>query len=50
MKYSISYRSEFTAEIEADSEEQAINKFKRGDCTYELLGNLWGEYIEVGEV
>ena len=47
--YSVSYRNEFSADIEADSEEEAIKKFKSGKEEIEVLGDLWEEFFEVEE-
>lgn len=46
-EYRITYRGEFGATVEAPSAEEALKKFKRGDCEYELVGGLWDDYLEV---
>ena len=45
--YSVTYRGEFTADIEAESEEEAIKKFNSGKEEIILCGDLWEEYFEV---
>ena len=48
-KYIVVYRGgEFEAEIEAKNVEEAIRKFKSGDCEIKRAhAELWDEYIKV---
>lgn len=46
-KYTIRYRDEFEAEIEATNLQEAVKKFLSGDVEYKLVGDLWTEYISI---
>ena len=54
MKYLVSYRKgdagEIEATIEAESPEEAAEKFLSGNCNYEVNPFvLWGDFVEVEE-
>ena len=46
-KYYVTYRDEFSAVVEASSEEEAIEKFSNGECEIKVFGELWPEFFEV---
>lgn len=45
--YYINNRQEFGATIKAKNAGEALKKFLSGKCKYELLGELWQEYITI---
>jgi hypothetical protein len=45
--YYINNRQEFGATIKAKNAEEALKIFLTGKCQYELLGELWQEYITI---
>lgn len=47
MKYTVTYRGEFMATVEADSPKEAIEKFEKGDCKIEVLNELHPSFIQV---
>jgi len=46
-KFTVSYRDEFYAIIEAETVQEAIRKFEQGNAEYKLLGDLHNDYITV---
>ena len=46
-KFNVSYRNEFSAEIEAKDMNEAVRKFIIGKVNYTCNGNLHDDYIEV---
>lgn len=46
-KFTVSYRNEFEAEIEAVDINEAVQKFKNGEAKYSVIDDLHNDYIEV---
>jgi len=49
MKYSLIYREEFEADVEARNIDEAIAKFKAGECRINPVNDLWNEYFTIIE-
>lgn len=46
-EYFITYHGRFGATVRASSAKEAIEKFKQGDCKYELVDDFWDGFLEV---
>jgi len=45
--FRVEYRREFGADIRAKNWQEAVGKFHSGKAKYELISDLWDDYVEV---
>ena len=47
MRYTIRYREEFEAEVDAENRDEAIRKLCNNECKIRVVNELWDEYFAV---